>query len=76
MIFTAGATITSLNRQTGEVVWQYPVGDDVTTEPVVLDGYLYVGDKNGYFYAITGDASLATPTDTGSGGSRSKPSNT
>jgi outer membrane protein assembly factor BamB len=77
VIFAAGATVTGLNRQTGEVAWQYPVGDDVTTEPVVLDGYLYVGDKSGYFYAITGDASLATPTDPGSsGGSRSKPSST
>jgi hypothetical protein len=53
------------------------VGDDVTTEPVVLDGYLYVCDKNGYFYAITGDASLATPaTSSGGGGTHSKPTNT
>jgi outer membrane protein assembly factor BamB len=68
VLFAAGATITSLNRETGDVVWQYPVGDDVTTEPVVLDGYLYVGDRNGYFYAITGDAKLATPTGGGSSG--------
>lgn len=58
--FSTGATITSLNRETGKVVWQYPIGDDVTTELVVLDGYLYAGDKHGYFYAITGDAALAT----------------
>lgn len=77
VFFAAGATITSLNRETGTVVWQYPVGDTVSTEPVVLDGYLYVGDKNGYFYAITGDASLATPTNPGGGGnSHAKPSNT
>ncbi len=76
VFFAAGASITSLNRQNGKVVWQYPVGDVVTTEPVVLDGYLYVGDKNGYFYAITGDASLATPTDGSGGGARSKPSST
>ncbi|HET9659750.1 MAG TPA: PQQ-binding-like beta-propeller repeat protein [Thermomicrobiales bacterium] len=77
VVFATGATVTSLNRETGEVVWQYPVGDDVTTEPVVLDGYLYVGDKNGYFYAITGDASLATPSNPGNGGhSGGKPSNT
>lgn len=76
VFFAAGATITSLNRETGEVVWQYPVGDDVTTEPVVLDGFLYVGDKNGYFYAITGDASLSTPTNPVGGGGGAKPSKT
>jgi outer membrane protein assembly factor BamB len=77
VIFAGGATITSLKRESGDVVWQYPVGDDVTTEPVVLDGYLYVCDKNGYFYAITGDASLATPaTSSGGGGTHSKPTNT
>jgi outer membrane protein assembly factor BamB len=77
VLFAAGATITSVNRETGAVVWQYPVGDDVTTDPVVLDGYLYVGDKNGDFYAITGDASLATPTNTSGGGhSGGKPAST
>ncbi len=63
----AGPMLISLALATGEVVWQYPVGDNVTTEPVILDGYLYVGDKNGYFSAITGDSSLATP-DSGTGG--------
>jgi outer membrane protein assembly factor BamB len=61
VFFAAGAMIVSLDRATGEVDWQYPIGDDVTTEPVVLDGFLYAGDKNGYFYAVTGDAGLATP---------------
>lgn len=61
LFFSAGATITSLNRKTGEVIWQYPVGEEVTTELVVLDGYVFAGDKHGYFYAITGDAALATP---------------
>jgi outer membrane protein assembly factor BamB len=73
VFFAAGATITSLNRDTGTVVWQYPVGDSVTTDPVVLDGYLYIGDRNGYFYAITGDAALATPASSGTGGSGGKP---
>ena len=61
LFFASGATITSLDWKTGNVIWQYPVGEDVTTELVVLDGYLYAGDKHGYFYAITGDAALATP---------------
>ena len=74
VLFAAGATITSLNRDTGAVVWQYPLGDAVTTDPVVLDGYLYIGDRNGYFYAITGDAALATPASSGTGGSGGKPS--
>ncbi len=73
---SAGPMLISLSRATGEVVWQYPVGDNVTTEPVILDGYLYAGDKNGYFYALTGDANLSTPA-SGSGGSTSgKPGST
>ncbi len=67
VVFAAGPMLISLARTTGEVVWQYPVGDTVTTEPVILDGYLYAGDKNGYFSAITGDSSLATPV-SGTGG--------
>jgi outer membrane protein assembly factor BamB len=70
VVFSAGAMLVSLDRATGDVAWQYPVGDEVTTEPVVLDGYLYAGDKNGYFYALTGDAGLATPA-SGTGGSSS-----
>lgn len=61
LFFSAGATITSLDRETGKVVWTYPVGDEVTTELVVLDGYLFAGDRHGYFYVISGDAALATP---------------
>lgn len=77
VFFAAGASIISLDRSNGTVDWQYPVGDEITTEPVVLDGYLYVGDKNGYLYAITGDASLATPTSGGGGGSSGgKPTST
>lgn len=58
---SAGATITALNRETGTVAWQYPAGEEITTDLVVLDGYLFAGDEHGYFYAITGDAHLATP---------------
>lgn len=61
VVFSAGAMLFSLDRTSGDLNWQYPMGDEVTTEPVILDGYLYAGDKNGYFYAITGDAELATP---------------
>jgi len=64
LFFTAGATITCLDRATGAAVWRYPVGADITTEPIVLDGYLFAGDKDGYFSAITGDAALATPEHT------------
>lgn len=76
VIFAAGAMLFSLNSDSGDVIWQYPVGDVVTTEPVVLDGYLYAGDKNGYFYAITGDASLGTPASDTGGSSRGKPGST
>jgi outer membrane protein assembly factor BamB len=73
VVFAAGAMLVSLDRASGDVVWQYPVGDDVTTEPVILDGYVYAGDKNGYFYAITGDADLATPASGAGGSSSGKP---
>jgi outer membrane protein assembly factor BamB len=76
VVFAAGAMLFSLDRATGEVIWQYPIGDDVTTDPVILDGYLYAGDKNGYFYALTGDAMLATPASGGGGSSQGEPSST
>ncbi|MCO5220598.1 MAG: PQQ-binding-like beta-propeller repeat protein [Thermomicrobiales bacterium] len=74
LLFAAGSMILSLDRSTGEVNWRYPVGDLVTTDPVVLDGYLFAGDKSGYFSVLTGDASLATPPpteDRGAGGGTS-----
>lgn len=76
VIVSAGALLYSLDRASGAVGWQYPVGDDVTTDPVVLDGFLYAGDKNGYLYALTGDASLGTPESGGAGGTRGKPGST
>ncbi|MEZ4504896.1 MAG: PQQ-binding-like beta-propeller repeat protein [Thermomicrobiales bacterium] len=76
VVVAAGAMLYSLDRETGEVVWQYPVGDTITTEPVILDGYLYAGDKNGYFYALTGDAHLATPESGSAGNSNGKPGST
>ncbi len=76
VVVAAGAMLISLDRATGEVIWQYPVGDDVSTDPVVLDGYLYAGDRNGYFYAITGDADLSTPASGSGGPSSGKPEST
>lgn len=76
VVVAAGAMLYNLDRATGELVWQYPIGDVVTTEPVILDGYLYVGDKNGYFYVLTGDAQLATPESGGGGSSSGKPGST
>jgi outer membrane protein assembly factor BamB len=57
----AGTSIFKLDRATGEKIWQYPVGDKVTVEPVVLDGIIYVGAADGFFYAIGGDAAIASP---------------
>lgn len=76
VFFAAGSSIVSLDRSDGSVRWQYPVGDTITTEPVVLDGYLYAGDKSGHFYVITGDAGLGTPEPGSGGSSKGKPSST
>jgi outer membrane protein assembly factor BamB len=72
VILAAGAMVVSLDRASGEVVWQYPVGNDVTTGTVILDGYLYAGDKDGYLYAIAGDSDLSTPEEGAEGASGGK----
>lgn len=60
----AGQTIFEIDRGTGEQRWRYPVGDFITTDLVVADGTLYVGARDGYLYAISGDGrdtSVGTP---------------
>lgn len=76
VVFVSGRTIIGLDRAAGTPRWQYPAGASITTEPVILDGHLFVGDENGYFSAIVGDASLATPVTGSPGSSRGKPGST
>ncbi len=61
VIFAAGPTLFALDRTTGDLVWQYPIGANATTEPVVVDGRIYIGADDGNLYAIAGDADLVTP---------------
>ncbi|MBX3071454.1 MAG: PQQ-binding-like beta-propeller repeat protein [Thermomicrobiales bacterium] len=58
LVFAAGPTLYAVERATGELLWQYPIGSPATTEPVVVDGMIYIGAEDGNLYAIAGDASL------------------
>ncbi len=63
LVFAAGPTLYSLDRETGDLLWQYPIGAKATTEPVVVDGMIYIGAEDGNLYAIGGDASLLSSED-------------
>ena len=40
-------------------LWAFPTGDAVSASPTVVDGVVYVGSWDGYFYAL--DARSGTP---------------
>lgn len=61
LVFAAGPTLYALDRDTGDLIWQYPIGARATTEPVIVDGMIYIGAEDGNLYAIGGDESLRTP---------------
>ena len=42
----------ALDASTGELLWRYETGDDVSSSPVVADGVVYVRSNDNYVYAI------------------------
>ena len=56
---TTGGDVVALDAQTGKVRKTYPVGGQVRSQPVVEDGWIYVGTEDGRLVAIdTGDRTL------------------
>ena len=42
----------ALDASTGNLLWRYETGDDVSSSPVVADGVVYVRSNDNYVYAI------------------------
>lgn len=53
----AGQTLYAFELDNGDERWRYPLGDVATTSPVVVDGLVLIGARDGYLYAIAGDGS-------------------
>ncbi len=45
----------SLAAATGTERWRYAAGYPIETSPVVVNGYVYIGGRDGFLDAITGD---------------------
>jgi outer membrane protein assembly factor BamB len=42
----------ALDIQTNQILWEYEVGVSITTSPVILDGVIYIGTKEGQLFAL------------------------
>jgi outer membrane protein assembly factor BamB len=59
LVATTTGEIVALDPQTGKPRKTYPVGGQVRSQPVVADGWIYVGTEDGRLVAIdTGDKTL------------------
>ena len=56
VLVASGQTIYGLDLKTGEYVFTYATGYSIQIAPVVLNGMIYVGGRDGYLDAIIGDA--------------------
>ena len=50
--FHGRTTLTQSSVKTLRKAWEFPTGDSVTATPTVVDGVVYVGSWDDYFYAI------------------------
>ena len=50
--FHGRTTLTAATVKRLKVAWFFPTGDAVTATPTVVDGTVYVGSWDGYFYAL------------------------
>lgn len=53
IITGAGNTLIALDPATGKPKWYYLAGDVIETSPVVLDGFVFFGSRDGFLYAVT-----------------------
>lgn len=52
----AGRSVFAVNRTDGEPLWSFPTGDEIVSTAAVVDGSLYVGSRDGFLYALGGEA--------------------
>ena len=50
--FAGETLITKRDVKKLAIAWRFPTGDAVTATPTVVDGTVYVGSWDGYFYAL------------------------
>jgi polyvinyl alcohol dehydrogenase (cytochrome) len=50
--FRGRTTLTAATTSTLKQAWSFSTGDAVTATPTVVDGTVYVGSWDGYFYAV------------------------
>ncbi len=53
VITGAGNTLLALDPATGAPKWYYLAGDVIETSPVVLDGFVFFGSRDGFLYAVS-----------------------
>ncbi len=58
--------VLAYDRATGVEAWRYPVGDQVSSDPLLYEGVVYVGSDDGFVYALNpDDGSEVWKVDTG-----------
>ena len=53
VITGAGNTLLALDPATGAQKWYYLATDIIETSPVVLDGFVFFGSRDGFLYAVS-----------------------
>jgi outer membrane protein assembly factor BamB len=51
VVYAATEGAFAMRAKTGEILWSYPLGM-VNTDPIVVNGVVYVGDFDGNIYAF------------------------
>lgn len=53
VIAGAGSTLLAVDANTGDPLWYYLATDVIETSPVVLDGFVFFGSRDGFLYAVS-----------------------
>lgn len=53
VITGTGNTLLAIDPASGKLKWYYLTADIIETSPVVLDGYVFFGSRDGFLYAVT-----------------------
>lgn len=67
--------IYAVNAKTGQQIWNYTTGDEITSSPAIADGVLFIGsfDNNVYALNISGGNPLIPKTNPNSNHSTTNP---
>ena len=48
----SGNTVLALDLETGSAVWYFLARDQIDTSPIVADGYVFFGSRDGFITAV------------------------